>query len=393
VAEVANILVVSEEAKLRPELESALGSLPAPHPHLHFVPSLRQGIESVRSRQPELALLELTPDIRALETFAREAADVSPDTLVVAVFRPDGLDAEVSESAILIQAIRAGVSDFLRRPVSSSELQQLLGRLPRRGVPTASRDGAVVSFISNKGGVGKTTAAVNAACALALRHPNQVLLIDTSLQLGTCASMLDVYPQTTILDAAQQRDRLDETLLEQLTVAHESGLHLLAAPPTAVDAAEVDDAIVSQVITLARRAYGFVIVDTFPVFDRIAVAVLDHSDLAYVVVENVVPTLLGATKLLELLQELEFPPEKQRLLINRYAMVPGSLRPVEVANRLHQAVEHVFPYEKRIVTAANTGRPFALQQARFSKYKRELKQLVASIEQLRLSSANGLGTV
>ena len=71
--------------------------------------------------------------------------------------------------------------------------------------------------------------------------PEKVLLIDASLQMGVCASMLDLKPATTMTDAYHERDRLDETLLRQLATPHDCGLHLLAAPADAVEAAYIDE--------------------------------------------------------------------------------------------------------------------------------------------------------
>ena len=44
---------------------------------------------------------------------------------------------------------------------------------------------------------------------------------------------------------------LDETLLRQIAAVHSSGLHLLAAPAGAVEAAEIDDEAVARLLTLA----------------------------------------------------------------------------------------------------------------------------------------------
>ena len=53
--------------------------------------------------------------------------------------------------------------------------------------------------------VGKSTLAVNIACGLALKHPDDVLLIDTSLQGGTCALLLDLKATTSIIDRGVSR--------------------------------------------------------------------------------------------------------------------------------------------------------------------------------------------
>src|SRR5205814_4235718 len=110
------------------------------------------------------------------------------------------------------------------RPLSATELRAVLDRLFSRLPGTAAGvQGRVAAFLSNKGGVGKSVLAVNVACALALRHPDEVLLIDTSLQLGACALMLDLKPTTSIVDAVRERDRLDTTLLRHLTLNQGSG--------------------------------------------------------------------------------------------------------------------------------------------------------------------------
>ena len=130
-----------------------------------------------------------------------------------------------------------------------------------------------------------------------------------------------------------------------------------------MEAAEVDDEVLSRILTLARRTYDFVIVDTFPMLDRAMVAVLDLSDRAYVVLENVVPTLLGGVKFVEALQGLGVSRERQRIVLNRHTSLPGSVTPADAAERLGRDVDHVIPFDKAVVVAANTGEPCILRPA------------------------------
>ena len=142
--------------------------------------------------------------------------------------------------------------------------------------------------------------------------------------------MLDVQPESTLSDAVAERDRLDATMIRQIATQTPYGVHLLAAPRDAVEAMEVDDTVISRIITLARRTYDFVIVDTFPMFDRVVVAALDLSDRTYVVLENVVPTLLGGVTLLDVLERIGFPVERQRLIVNRSQRIAGNLSLIHI---------------------------------------------------------------
>lgn len=383
-----SILAVTSDSSLLDELQDSLAAVEGDHPLTATAEDYRQGIEAARGRSPDVVLFEMETDLAAVKRFAQEVRNASPQTTLAGVFTPHRLDDDIPESEIIIQSIRAGVGDFLRRPISTVELGALLKRAKRQTATRIDRNGQIVSFISNKGGVGKSTVAVNSACGLAKRlGEGRVLLIDASLQLGVCASLLDLTPATGITDAARERSRLDETLLRELATPHSCGLHLLAAPADAIEAAEIDDETMTRILTLARRSYDYVLVDTFPLFDRVVIAALDLSDRVYVISESVVPTLQGTVKLVELLDELDFPRDRRRIVLNRHTGVSGSLKPADVATRLRANVDFVFPYDKRVIAAANTGRPFGLESGTFFSAARRMHKLVDDLQQL--PSRNG----
>jgi pilus assembly protein CpaE len=276
------------------------------------------------------------------------------------------------------------VRDFLRRPVSSTELQEVIDRnVATSGGPVrrGRANGRIISFVSNKGGVGKSTMSVSAACVLAKRHPGRVLLVDASLQLGVCASSLDFEPETTIVDAVHELGRLDETLLRQIAMKHRSGLHVLAAPNDAIEATHVGEAEISRILSVARRAFDFVVVDTFPLLDAVAVAILDLSQMVYVVTSGTVPNVIGMARFIDVIERIGVNRDRQRLILNhaqpRFA---GSLTPQDVATRLDRDIDHVFPFDKKVLVSLNTGEPYALHAGTRFGYGKALKLLEADLE-------------
>ena len=374
------ILIYRNDLELDDELEKALSAVPEVAPVTHYFDEIRAAADAARSYQPEIIIVELTSNLRSLAVVTDELSAASPESSIIAVFRPDQLPEDMAESTVMIQALRLGVEDFIRRPISSRDLEQLLSRRLSKRSRGPQSVGRTIAFISNKGGVGKSTSAVNVATALAQKHPERVLLVDGSLQLGVCAAQLNLQPKTTIVDAWRERDRLDELLLRELTTAHSSGLDLLAAPRAAVDALELDDAIMSRVLMLARRAYDYVIVDTFPLFDRVVMAILDLSDAAYIVVENVVPTMQTVRGFFELLSDVEFPDSKQKLILNRFTRAAGSPGVAEVENYLNRDVDHIIPFDKAVLQAANVGQPFVMNATRFSKTAKAVREIADEIE-------------
>ena len=386
----SEILILTDESQLREELQTAARSMGDEQPRMRFADDRHALMEAIRSLPPALVLMPFGDDPRDVSKVARELNAMQPAIPIAAIFRPNGFRDDVSESSVLIDALRAGVRDFLRRPVSTTELRTLIDSITQNvaAEPLLSGQtfGRVISFISNKGGVGKSTMAVNTAVGLAMRHPGRVLLIDASLQMGVAAALLDVRPEATLSDVAIERDRLDVTMIRQMAIQHSCGLHLLAAPSDAVLAMDVDDTLIARVITLARRTYDFVIIDTFPMFDRVVVAALDLSDRAFVVVENVVPTLLGAVSLLSVLERIGFPADRQKLIVNRNQRIAGNLSLMDIAGRLQRPIDYVFPFDKRVIAAANLGQPVGLHSMRFSRFSRTLQQLVNDVESLSAGS-------
>ncbi|GJL55150.1 MAG: chromosome partitioning protein [Nitrospirales bacterium] len=383
-----HILVVGEDSGLQEEFEAALEGLSHRHCITAYASDYRRAEEIALSRQPNLICVDIERDFEDLKRFTQEIHLMLPETTVAAIYRPDQFGNERSESAVVIDGMRAKIQDFLRHPLSSTELRQLLDRLsmprPRQSTPS----GKVVSFVSNKGGVGKSTLAVNAACLLASRHPGRVLLIDASLQLGVCTVMLDMLPTTSLVDAVREKDRLDETLLRQFTISHACGLHVLAAPNDALEGSEIDDESVYRIVNFARRSFDYVIIDTFPILDSTVVSVLDLSDLVYIVMQGTAPNVIATSKFLPILEGLGLAREKQRLVLNQnYRSFTGNLSPADIEERLTRRFDGIFPYQTGILAAANAGVPYGLGRTNQSGFSRSLATLSAEIECLHDSTA------
>jgi pilus assembly protein CpaE len=356
-----HVLVLDRDPALRAEFEAATSAVKmriVPH----YGDDLRVGIELVRSYHPSLILAPMGRDLRALKAFTDEVSVLAPEAVVAATYRGATFQ---PDSEAIIGALRSRVQDFLSRPLSSADLRQLLERTVGRADRIRATLGTMIAMVSNKGGVGKSTMSVNVACGLARRHPERVLLIDASLQLGNCASMLNLNPESTIYDAAKEFDRLDERLLHELCTLHPSGLRFLGAPNDPSHAAEIHPDTMARILSVARRAFDYVVVDTFPMVDNIIISILDLCDRVFVVFQGAVPTVLGIASYLKLLERVGVPAERLSLVLNQnHPDFAGALRPRDVAERLQRDVDFVVPFQKQLLVAVNTGEPYVLTAPR-----------------------------
>lgn len=376
------VLTISRDPALADEFKNAFDRIPDRQFSLFTAEGERDAIDAARRRQPQLTFIDVDPDGSQAASLTRDLLAQVPDTIVAGVFAPEWRDGGSTEGATIIHLLRSQVRDFLRRPVSATELRAVVDRL-FAPTPTAAigDHGLVMAFVSSKGGAGKSTLAVNLACGLAQRYPDDVLLIDASLQIGTCAMLLDLKPTTSIIDVVRERDRLDKTLLRHLTLSHPSGLRVLAAPPDALEGAEVDEEAILRIVNMASRSFKYVVIDTFAAIDGVLMTILDVADRVYVVVQGMAPAVAGAVRLLPVLEGLGVPEQRQRLVLNyNYQSFSGDLRPGDIADRLQRTIDFVVPYDPRVLVSMNTGTPQILQARRWHKFGRAVLEMVDDLD-------------
>lgn len=376
-------LLVLGDAKLAAEVESASPNAAQGRVFVVHAPDSEEAERRLRQRTPDICLVDVGRRATALREVVGTMRVIAPN-LVIA-----GIQASSSEaptpSEVLVEAVRLKLLDVFERPISAESIRSVFAAAAEQARDADARSGRVIAFHSTKGGVGKSTLSINTAAGLALRHPDQVLLVDCSLQLGVCASALDLTPNASVATVARERDRLDARLLRELSTYHEeTGLRLLSAPIDAVDASDVDDHTLAQIIALGRSTFEFVIIDTLPIVDAVMLAIFDLADRLYLVNQGTVPDVIGAARLHAMLGRLEIPEERQRIVLNRSSPpFPGQLPREEVAERIGERVDFEFPYDKRVLSALNLGRPRILDAGRRG-WGRVMRDLIDDAESIAL---------
>ena len=136
-----------------------------------------------------------------------------------------------------VRGLRAGADDYLIKPFHPAELlariKSLLARFaPKESLLARPPLGRTLAFYGAKGGVGTTTIAINAAIALHRELGRKVALMDANLQFGDHRVFLDLgLDRKSIVDVVSAPS-IDNDLVRQVMVKHDSGIDLLLAPPS-----------------------------------------------------------------------------------------------------------------------------------------------------------------
>ena len=262
-----------------------------------------------------LLVIEVDPSDRVSMRRIAQVRNARPGLpLVVALH-----DANVSAVRTLV---RQGVNDVATIPFDLEELSsQLLDLAAQvRNDATAQLPlSPLVSVVRSTGGSGATTVVTHLAAALAAHsgRPNGACLIDLDIQFGNVGASLGKSAKTTVIDLLDAGDRLDAEFFASAAVDSGRGFDIVVAPKpiTPLETVDVDQLI--HLLSIARRAYGSVLVDLPANWTNWTLSTALASTDLVLVTDLTIPGLRQAKRRLELFDAVGVPRELVRIVVNR----------------------------------------------------------------------------
>jgi pilus assembly protein CpaE len=250
-----------------------------------------------------------------------------------------------------------GISQVLAMPFNGYDLMSTITGV-HKAAAAASDHGPskLVVVFAPKGGVGKTTLAFNlgvAASGLGLR----TALIDGSIQFGDLRGLLRAPRDApSMLDLPT--DRISERDLADVIWRGPADVDVLLAPPRIEMAEMVLVRDLEKTISLMRRIYDLVIVDTGVGLGELTLALLDQADTILEVVTYDATTIRNTIAMAETFQKIGYPPSKVRYLVNR-ADASAGINPADLRTALGREPEYRIRSEGQVVgPASNQGAPY-----------------------------------
>jgi len=262
--------------------------------------------------------------------------------------------------------VRAGVTDYVVKPLTRSLVQNVLTAQLEGNVVTAGASfsnqklGSVVAVIGTRGGVGTTTVAANLAWFLANNETRRVALVDLDVYYGDAALTLNVKIAGGLREVLENPTRIDELYLERAMVLSGKRLYILAAEERLDIPVKIDPEALAALFEPLRKQYHYVVVDVPRQTGEFMQRVMEAAGIRVIVTDQTAHSIRDAVRLRRF---FDAPQANQRniIVLNR----AGELGKADISQKMMSdtigiPVDVTIPYHpKSIISAANAGNAVA----------------------------------
>lgn len=272
---------------------------------------------------------------------------------------------------LILSAMRAGVSEYLAKPLETNELHSALDRITREIETEAVQThgaGEIIAVFSKKGGLGVTTLAVNLAVALA-EAGRQTVIADLAFDIGDVASQLDLQPEIVLSDVIDKHGALDIGRLQSSLIRHRTGVYFLGEKEVVGGAEPVSPNQLHTILAHLRESFQSVVLDLPHVFDSHTYEALQLADRILLVATAELSTIRATRYALQVFRSMGYDERKVKIVLNRLSR-KDSITEEQFVETVGYPVTFRIPSDYRtVIEAVNGGEPMTMGKLKSSVAK------------------------
>ena len=353
------------------------------------VPSGLEALSAVGALAPDVVLMDINmPGMDGIEA-AEQLSKKFPMAAIVMMSVQGDAD-------YLRRSMLAGARAFLVKPFTSDELMEAIRSVAARridrqpmlvpvgpGIDTESTPaphhlGRVIALYSPKGGVGRTTLAVNLAIA-ATQLGKSAVVVDASLQFGDVGVLLNMSPKGgSVADIVGDVEQGAMEAIDGSLMRHSTGVSVLLSPASPETAELITAEHMRAILGRLRQTHDVVVVDCSPWLNDATLAVLDVSQTVVGVLTLDLTSIKSMRLFVSVADQLGYGEDKLRLALNRADSSHG-IALEDVERSIGRRIDHMIVSDGRaVVHALNHGIPFVAGNRR-AQISRDVVSLAGAL--------------
>ena len=236
---------------------------------------------------------------------------------------------------------------------------------------TTAKEPRIIGIVSAKGGVGKTTTAVNLGASFINHFGKMTLLLDTNLTTGNLGLHLGFsYPQPSLHDVLRYKMSLLNSIY-----THNSGLHVIPSSLTTKEQF-YNPAVLKKRLKQLAGHYDMILLDSAPGLGSETKAAMRIADELLVVASPDFPALGTVAKTIEIAKQLNTPV--RGIILNRVKGKGYELKKHDVEGCMELPVLSIIPDDEKINESIAARMPVVLYNPK-SPSSKAFRKLSASI--------------
>lgn len=278
---------------------------------IKFYDDYNQGYEYIKSLGNQAVVFIDIPDNQDLETqgIVENIKLYTPQIVITSTdYSTDNI----------VKAMRLGAKEFLPKPLIKDDLKRVLTLL-QKIEPEEESASKIIAVYSNKGGIGKTTVAVNLAAEIARTTGDKTALVDLNLQLGDVSTFLNFNPTFDVSYVINNlMDKKEDALIKAFEQYKSTNLYVLSDPNYIEQSECITPQKIEKLFSALKKVFPFIVVDLSSNIDENSLKILDISDLILFTTIVNIPAIRNAQRCLNLFKSRRYPQDKVKVVLNRY---------------------------------------------------------------------------